>query len=459
MSLSRSSKNTALKKHIVFVNYYFPPMGGGGVQRLTKFLKYFDYKKYHVTVLTVKPSYFYTTDESLLKDIPGQVDVLQSESLDPFRLLYFYRVLKSKLVRKRDSSEDEDNGTQTSTQTHPESTNLIRRISMSFLIPDSRILWLPFALVKLWQLHRVKPVHLIVASMPPFTSGLIGSLFQRWMKVPVVLEFRDAWTNNPYLPQMGILYSRLNERLERFCLTRAAGAIFVNPNLREYYEKKYPILISRAMATIRNGFDSKDFDAVSLSHSADHSQPFTLGVMGTIYSQGNRPITLLRAFDELLKEEPGLKAKIKLVFLGKWSSDFLKLLNQFEIRSNTELISYLPHQQALKRAAEFDALSLSIESRLPGSALVTPGRIYEYLRLQRPILALCPLDSDLAFLINEHNAGEAVEFEQIDQIKSVLKRWIDNRSSLSQQYKFEKLEELDRIRLTKSLLDFLQLFR
>jgi len=459
MSLSRPSKNTARKRHIVFVNYYFPPMGGGGVQRLTKFLKYFQYKKYHVTVLTVKPSFFYTADESLLKDIPEPVSVLRSESLDPFRLLYFYRVLKNKLVRKRDSSKAADESSPASTPTHPESTNLIRRISMSFLIPDSRILWLPFALAKLWQLHRTNPVHLIVASMPPFTSGLIGSLFQRWMKVPIVLEFRDAWTNNPYLPQMGILYSSLNERLEKFCLTKAAGVIFVNPKLREYYERKYPSLVSRPLTTIRNGFDSEDFESLSLTDSAKHSQPLTLGIMGTIYSQGNRPVTLLKALDELLKEETGLRSKIKLIFLGKWSSDFLKLLNQFTIRDNTELISYLPHQKALTKAAEFDALSLSIESNFRGSALVTPGRIYEYLRLHKPILALCPMESDLAFLINEHNAGEAVEFERIDEIKSILKSWINNRSSLSQKYKFEKLEELDRLQLTKALLDFLKMFQ
>lgn len=458
MSLSKSSKNTARKKHIVFINYYFPPMGGGGVQRITKFLKYFDYQKYDATVLTVKPSFFYTTDESLLKDIPAQVNVLRSESLDPFRLLYFYRLLKNKLFRKRYSSKAVDESPRNSTQTHPESNNLIRRISMSFLIPDSRILWLPFALLKLWKLHRINSIHLIVASMPPFTSGLIGSLFQRWMKTPVVLEFRDAWTNNPYLPQKGVLYSSLHERLERFCLRKAAGVIFVNPKLRAYYERKYPFLSTRPLSTIRNGFDSEDFEAVWLSDSPDNSKAFTLGIVGTIYSQGNRPVTLLKAFDELLREEPNLKSELKLVFLGKWSSDFLKLLNQFEIHSHIELISYLPHQQALKKASEFDALSLSIESSLPGSELVTPGRIYEYLRLQKPILALCPLDSDLAYLVNEHNAGEAVEFDSIDRIKSVLKNWIDNRPSLSQKYKFEKLEELDRTHLTKALLDFLQMF-
>jgi len=329
---------------------------------------------------------------------------------------------------------------------------------MSILVPDSRVLWLPFALVKLWHLHRANPIHLTIASMPPFTSGLIGSLFRIWMNVPLILEFRDAWTNNPYLPQMGAFYRYLNKKLEGFCLEKATAAIFVNPKLRAYYEKKYPDFQSRPLSTIRNGFDSEDFSAISPDGSVDNSKPFTLGIMGTIYSQGNRPITLLKALDELLKVDPGLKSKIKLIFLGKWSSDFLRLLEQHEIRDNIELISYLPHQKALQKAAEFDGLSLSIESDFPGSELVTPGRIYEYLRLGKPILAMCPLDSDLAFLIDKYHAGEVVEFSRIDAIKSVLKSWINNRSSLQQEYKPGDLEALSRPELTKTLLEFLKRF-
>ena len=67
-------------------------MGGGGVQRLTKFLKYFDYQEYVVSVLTVKPSFFYTMDESILKEIPSEVRVFRSGSSDPFRLLFFFKL-------------------------------------------------------------------------------------------------------------------------------------------------------------------------------------------------------------------------------------------------------------------------------------------------------------------------------------------------------------------------------
>lgn len=453
MSLSRPSENTVRqqthRKHLVFINYYYPPMGGGGVQRLVKFLKYFDYQNYEVTVLTVKPSYFYTSDETLAQEIPPQVRVLRSGSLDPFRLLYFWERLKAKISARSKTSDP-----------CRESDNRIRRISMSLFVPDSRVLWLPFALVKLWQLHRIRPVDLTVASMPPFTSGLIGALFQRWMNTPVVLDFRDAWTGNPYLPHIGSLYAAMNEKLERFCMENATGFTFVNPKLQEYYRKKYPSFSDRPITTIRNGFDPDDFRFQSnVKSAADQTKrPFTLGIMGTIYSQGNRPISLLQATKEMIEENPRFQSRLKLAFLGKWSSDFLNLLNRFDLDDMVELIPYMPHREALQKAADFDALSLSIESGLAGSEFVTPGRIYEYLQLKKPILALCPLSSDLADLVRNHCAGEAIEFNEVKSIKAVLMDWVENRSALHEKYKSVRLQELSRAEQTKSLLEFLSQF-
>ena len=61
-------------------------------------------------------------------------------------------------------------------------------------------------------------------------------------------------------------------------------------------------------------------------------------------------------------------------------------------------------------------------------------------------------------MIREYHAGEVVEFGRIHEIKSVLKDWMKNRSSLPQKYEFGDLEGLSRSQLTKSLLEFLQIF-
>jgi hypothetical protein len=213
MNLSLKSKNSAPKKHLLFINYYFPPMGGGGVQRITKFLKYFDYHQYEVSVITVRASFFYSKDSTLTEEIPPMVNVMRTGSLDPFRLIYLFR----KVFRKTNSPTDEDTSFQ-------ESGGKLRKIATSIFVPDSRLLWLPFALAKLWRLKRVCPADAVIASMPPFTAGLIGIMSKMFVKAPVILDFRDSWTNNPYLPGIGkiqVILSKkcvLHKPWERVCL-------------------------------------------------------------------------------------------------------------------------------------------------------------------------------------------------------------------------------------------------
>lgn len=444
MNLSSKSENTARKKHLVFINYYFPPMGGGGVQRITKFLKYFDHERYDLSVITVRPSFFYSADPTLAEEIPRNVRVIRTGSLDPFRLIYLFRKFIGKFSAR--------SSPQTPSR---ESRGKVRKMAMSIFVPDSRLLWLPFALGRLWRLNRSHPIDGIIASMPPFTAGLIGILGKRLTSAPIILDFRDSWTANPYLPDIGKAQSNLNEKLEAFAVRHAAGFVFVNPALERYYQDKYPAIREKHSTTIRNGFDPDDFEETPATHPQPGSV-FTLGIMGTIYSQGNSPQRLIQAIKELDHEDDDFRQKFRLTFLGKWSPDFKEWTEKENVRELMEFVSYLPHREALKRTGQFNALALAIDSRFEGSAEVTPGRIYEYLYLKKPILALCPPNGDLAGLIRQSNAGEIVEFNDIQRIKQVLADWMENRDSLAERYRFANVAQYSRQHQTRELMDFLE---
>ncbi len=432
------------KQHILFINYYFPPMGGGGVQRITKFLKYLDYDRFDVTVLTVRPSFFYTEDASLTAEIPDNVKILRSGSLDPFRLMHLFR----KFLRPR-SPETENN-------IRYESSGRARKLAMSIFIPDSRVMWLPFALWRLWRWQRQNKVHCLIASMPPFTSGLIGVYAKRLLRIPAILDFRDAWTDNPYLPPISRIHGFFNQKLERYCLRQGDGFIFVNPALQKYYQRKYPQLANQRTRMIRNGYDKADFPApVSRKISEEY---FELGIMGTIYSQGNRPASMIMAISELLRMHSELKGQFRLTFLGKWAPEFAEWVQQQGIGEIVQFLPYLPHREALKRATEFDALALAIESDLPGSVAVTPGRIYEYLGLRKPILAMCHPESDLAFLVKTAHAGEVVTYEDTASIKKILSEWITNKEEIAERYQFTGIDEYERSHQAGELMNFLGMF-
>jgi len=418
------SVNSVHKKNIIFISYYFPPMGGGGVQRILKFLKFWDYE-----------------DHELIAEIPPHVQTFATSSLDPFRVLYFFKKFFEKKSLNNQSKKKE-------------SGQFLRKISGIFFIPDSRILWLPFALYQMWKINRKVRMDLIIGTMPPFTTGIIATLAKITLRIPYLLDFRDAWTNNPYLPKISIIHNYLQYRLEKFALKNASGVIFVNPKLQSYYLHRYPLLRKKPTITIRNGFDPDDFsNAMTTVLNGDH-KPFKIAVMGTVYSQGNSPFPLLKAVTSLIKSGKLKPEQIRLVFIGKWASNFLKKAQTLEINSILEWINYLPHKKALQMAQNMDALALAVEDDKTGAENITPGRIYEYLYLRKPILAICPIQSDLAWLIRTHHAGKAIAYSDIESIEETLLSWINSHSQLNRGFTFREIEKYHRKFLTEQLMHF-----
>ncbi len=435
------SVNTVPEKHIVFLSYYFPPMGGGGVQRILKLLKYWDYEKYQVTLITVKSSYFYAEDPGLSAEIPAGLHIIRTGSLDPFRVIF---LLKKLLFRGSKKSGGQK-----------ESGHLLRKITGFLFLPDSRLLWLPFVLARLRRLRRKQPVDLLVATAPPFTAALAGAFARHLMGIPFLLDLRDAWTENPYLPQTTKIHRRIQQKLEAGTLRQATAAVFVNPNLGRYYTEKYPFLSNRKTRTVRNGFDPGDFENLPPVDFEKTDNTLYIGIMGTVYSQGNAPWPLLEALSELKAQgKDRLAERVKLVFIGKWAPNFVEKVRGYPVAGCIEWIGYRPHREALSLACKMDVLTLAIQSGLPGSENVTPGRIYEYLYLRKPILALCPTTSDIVDLIRKYKAGEAVPYADVTEIKSLLQKWVTMPSALQQYYPSGTGSELNRRQLAADFRAF-----
>ena len=229
----------------------------------------------------------------------------------------------------------------------------------------------------------------------------------------------------------------------------------MNPLLAQYYRQRYPEIEARAWQVIRNGYDPEDLPKTTdTSTPPNRRLPFRLGILGTIYSQGNRPLSLLQAIRQMLDNAPELASAFRLVFIGKWSPDFLNLFRRFRLETLSEFIPYLPHRQALQEAGRLDALALTIEGNFAGSERVTPGRIYEHLALRKPILAMCPPDGDLANLIRQCQAGEVVPDNDVDGVKRVLAQWLTYPERSRQRYRFVGLEQFERAGQSRQLMEF-----
>lgn len=437
---SRTLPDSPPPPRILFIQYYFPPMGGGGVQRIVKFLKFWDYRRFQASVLTVKHSFFYSEDRQLQSEVPDQAVVIRSGSADPFRLMY---LLRKFIGRKSGNPANQTN----------ESGSIGRRISAAIFIPDSRIGWFPFAVFRILRMNRSQPVSLIIASMPPFTTGIIGAAASRLLGIPLILDYRDAWHRNPYLPPKSRLKRKIHLFLEQQCIKRASALLFVNPALAKQYLADFPTIESKPHMVIRNGYDEDDFLKIG-PDPGPKSGPFRIGLIGSVYSQGNHPRSLLDALAICHSEDPCFIDTFECHFVGKRTQEFENSISDSKVSSMITFHSYLPHLEALEKAREFDALCLIVEDHLEGSDALTPGRIYEHLALRRPILAICPPESDVASVVRGCEAGEVIAYSDSKTIANILMRWQRNKKNFANNYRFTGIEVFSREKQCQQLLKF-----
>src|SRR5205809_4183039 len=83
---SMDSTHATDRGHLLVFPYFFPPVGGGGVQRTTKFLKYLGRLGWTATVITAEPEYW-IRDDSLVGDIPRGTRVERTRSATAYTVL------------------------------------------------------------------------------------------------------------------------------------------------------------------------------------------------------------------------------------------------------------------------------------------------------------------------------------------------------------------------------------
>ena len=145
---------------VLLVSYTFPPVGGAGVQRLTKWLKYLPRHGWQTSVLTTENASVPVTDASLARDVPAVTRVVRARTLEPS-----YQVKAAVLKQAAGPRRSVVAGLRSAAKSV---VNLV-------LQPDPQVLWAPAALCAGRQLLSEVPHDVVVATAPPFSALLIGA--------------------------------------------------------------------------------------------------------------------------------------------------------------------------------------------------------------------------------------------------------------------------------------------
>jgi glycosyltransferase involved in cell wall biosynthesis len=403
------------RRRILMLAYFFPPLGGAGVQRALKFCRYLPEHGWEATVLTTRSTSYPVGDPSLRDEMPGGLRVVRAREPGMLEALRRPVLIACSVLR-------------------------LRTLAGLVTWPDDRNLWGPFALLAgLREIRRQRP-DVLLSTSAPYTSHLVALALHRLTGVPWVADFRDEWAGNPHVQGRSRLLRWLDRLGERAASTGADARIVVASYFDMEAEGKEPI-------EIPNGVDEADLDAPAAPVEADR---FRLSYVGTIYGEQDLA-PVLKALDRLVADGRLLADDVELRIVGNdWLEDAATRVGVPVTKSG-----YISHRAAV---AEMRAASALLFYRAATSPAPS-GKLYEYLASERPILCVARPDNLAYRLVSEWEAGVCADPRDEQAIEAGLlelyARWRAGRLEGSARAREEVLRRYSRRVLTARLAEVL----
>jgi len=381
------------------VAQYFPPAGGVGTFRVTKFVKYLRQYDWDPIVLTVAPEYYmadgWPIDNSLLKDLPKDLSIFRTKIMQagPFN--------------------------------------------------DPGIRWLPYLLFRMKEILKLEKPDLIYLTGDPFIPLLAAPLLQYIRSYKYIIDLRDPWK----LAQADItgrsLKQRLGSELSRFVeplvLRSSSKIICVSEQMCNAYRKEYPEIASDRFAVITNGFDPDDFEFVTPKQFSEATIVYT-GKF--ITGEGFRnPTTIFQALKKL--DQQGIR--IRFVHVGAIEQQVVDIADNLGVSAQIEFVGWRPYHEALAYAKGADILLVIGGGQLTEQT----GKIFDYIACNRPILALANQESEISRIVKSLPYFILLEKPSDDDVAEAIIKILDH--GLKDHREWSRPSIYDRKKLTERL--------
>ncbi|MEN1785470.1 MAG: glycosyl transferase family 1 [Bacteroidota bacterium] len=392
-----------MKQKVLIVTYYWPPAGGPGVQRWLKFVKYLTEMGVQPWVFIPKNPNYPMVDTSLSTEVPEGIKVVEQPIWEPYQLASFFSANKTKRIS---SGIIRDNKKQSFLE------RAMLWVRGNLFIPDARKYWVGPTVQRLTSLLQEENIHTLITTGPPHSLHLIGLRLKSRLDIQWLADFRDPWTGIGYHKKLKLssFADRKHRSLEKKVLQNADTIITTSDTTT----KAFQLMTSKPVVTITNGFDHATPE-VSLD------KQFTIAHIGSLLTDRN-PKILWEVLSELIHEIPDFKTTLQLRLIGVVGSEVWAALKAYGLEPYVENLGYVAHQSVLRYQAQSQVLLL-LEIDSEETQGIIPGKLFEYLRAQRPILAIGPKEWEAGMRVEQHKAGCFISATQKELLKKVLVEW------------------------------------
>ena len=368
--------------NVLFVAWEFPPLTAGGVQRPLYFIKYLQQFNINPIVVTVEDYGSYgKLDETLLKEIPESVTVER---------------IKCNI-------------------TYP--SNRLAKWANTYLqvVDNHASWWQPYIQEEVARIIAKYEPQAIYVTIPPFSMAPLWTAIAKKYKLPLVLDFRDAWSQWIKTAFGSWFHYKAMVSLEGKCIRRANKLVCTSPQIAADLKRVHPSLTDDKISIITNGFDG-EINAWTWQKKSLAKAKFVIGYVGSFYYKPELRATLFnpwwkkaphrmiqysprkedwlyrspyfffKAVAALLKEFPCYKERLSIKFAGTkddWIDDQIAL---FGLQDNCEFVGFLNHDEVIKFQHACDALLLTSSKVIGGRDYSIAGKTYEYFTIGKPIV-------------------------------------------------------------------------
>jgi glycosyltransferase involved in cell wall biosynthesis len=390
-------------------------------------------------VLTVDPASatYPSADPSLARDIPAGIGIIRTRSFEPLKVLA--AIGGRKAVPHAGFAGASEPGPM---------QRALRWIRGNWFVPDARLGWVSHAVRAATEVIQRERIDTVIITSPPHSSQLIGlRLKQRYPALRWIADLRDPWTDIYFAKDlhMGAAATRRNARWEGRVMQQADELVVVGPSMKAAFAKRYGPAIEQKIHVIPNGYDPADLSALStIAPANDRFRITYVGTMAGSYAPQ-------AFFQAVAQASARITGRIELRFVGSVGAEVRAMAQEAGLADTCSWVSTVSHEEALKEMAAANALLLVIPGGA-GEERILTGKLFEYIGVGRPIIALGPKQGDAAAIIDACKAGRMFERNEV----RAMAEWIGSIMTTSMSAPLDTRKAYERREQARALAALVQ---
>lgn len=297
------------------------------------------------------------------------------------------------------------------------------------------------------QYYGNSPPDVVIASGPPFAMFVAASFCATRWSCPLVLDYRDEWTECPF----DFVEKGGDNRIwEERCLAQAALVVFTTTSMLDHALRSFPALRADKCVVIPNGWDRADFEAARRDSDDTRDagdERFIISFIGNASGFAD-PARFLADLQNILEQHPEFRSWLKVCFVGQRSPNAATALAHFAYPDNVEIIDHVPKAQAIRHMLDADALLLitsSIGERSQAS------KLFEYVACEKPVL-IYGARGETEQALSGLGIGRFISPGDCAELCRLLRQWRDSKTSCNGSRIDEWLALHERGNLSSQLL-------